>query len=279
MFEWALLIIGVLGLGAAGYLDLKTTEFPDWLPYATIVAALAVRGLASFFLADFNIIIGSIVVGLVFLGIGYLLYFTRQWGDGDAWLLGVMGFLFPIGSFATIIPQRFPFPLTLIFNFFLISFFYLIGYSIIVGFRNPKAMNEFKKSLKLKYKGIVSIVGFFSVLTVLLVYFMYEFYGIGLQFTYTMFWIPVLLLFVLVFINYGKVIESTVFRKRIDASELRVGDVPLTDKWRVLKPAEVKALKEKGGSVCIKEGVRLAPVFVITLVVSLFIGNLFLLII
>ena len=32
MLGWLLLAGGAVGLGAAGYLDLKTTEFPDWLP-------------------------------------------------------------------------------------------------------------------------------------------------------------------------------------------------------------------------------------------------------
>lgn len=279
MFEWILLIIGAAGLGAAGYLDLKTTEFPDWLPYAVIVSALAVRGTASIFLNDFSIIINSVIVGFVFLGFGYLLYFLKQWGDGDAWLLGALGFLFPTEAFNSLIPHTIPFPITLVSNFFLLSFFYLLGYSVVIGFRNPKVVREFKKSLRANQKGIVSIVGLFFALTGFIVYLMYELYGFGIHTTYHMFLIPVLLLFVLVFINYGRIIESRVFRKRIKTSELKPGDVPLDEKWRVLKPNEIAKLKRKGGNVWIKEGVRLAPVFIATLLVSLFIGNLFLLLV
>ena len=57
ILELILLAIGVAGFGLAGYWDLKTTEFPDWLPYSLIIASLAVKGGWGFFVSDLILII------------------------------------------------------------------------------------------------------------------------------------------------------------------------------------------------------------------------------
>jgi hypothetical protein len=88
---------------------------------------------------------------------------------------------------------------------------------------------------------------------------------------------PPLLLSVLVFARYGRFVEQNLFRKRIRASELRAGDVLVKDRWRGLTEKEVSKLKAKGGELWIKEGVRFAPVFVITVLVTLLWGNLLML--
>jgi hypothetical protein len=80
---------------------------------------------------------------------------------------------------------------------------------------------------------------------------------------------------VVLFSHYGKYIEKNLFKRRIPVGKLRAGDVPVGGKWRVLKPAEVRALKKRGGSVWIKEGVRFAPVFVLALILTLAFGDLF----
>jgi len=88
---------------------------------------------------------------------------------------------------------------------------------------------------------------------------------------------PPLLVAILIFVHYGRFIEKNLFKRKIKVKDLRVGDVPVGDKWRVLTHKEVKELKKKGGEIWIKEGVRFAPVFIITMLVTLFYGNLMLL--
>ena len=127
MLGIVLLFISILGFGAAGYLDLKTTEFPDWLPYSIIIASIAVRAVFSFIMGDFTILTNSFIIGGIFLGIGLALYYTNQWGDGDAWLLGAMGFVFPdpagFSAMTSSAMVSFPFPITLISNMFFVAFF------------------------------------------------------------------------------------------------------------------------------------------------------------
>jgi len=64
------------------------------------------------------------------------------------------------------------------------------------------------------------------------------------------------------------------FKKQIDVKDLRAGDVPVKGKWRVMTEKEVMILKKRGGKIWIKEGIRFAPVFLITMFVSIFYGSL-----
>ena len=66
----------------------------------------------------------------------------------------------------------------------------------------------------------------------------------------------------------------TVFKRKIDASRVRIGDVPIGYRWKGLTEKEVQKIKKKGNKITIKEGVRFAPVFVITIILTILFGNL-----
>lgn len=273
MFEFVLLAIGVAGFGAAGFLDLKTTEFPDYLPYSIIAAALGVRGVYSYIIGDFTPFLSAVFIGCIFLSFGLILYFLKQWGDGDAWLLGAMGFLFPDAS-GFLFSSVFPFPLVFLFNFFFISFFYLVVYSVVVGARS-RIGGRFLHHIKGSVRSIAAVVLFFSAALAAVILYLSLNLNIGLFSLYPLLLFPPLLAGVIIFVHYGRFIEDHVFRKRIPVSRLRPGDVPADGKWRVLTKKELAELKRRGGHVWIKEGVRFAPVFIVTLLVTLFHGGLF----
>ena len=281
VLEIILLAIGIAGFGLAGYLDLKTTEFPDWLPYSIILAALITRSLFAFFTNDFSIITNSLIFGLGFLGFGLLLYFLKQWGDGDAWLLGALGFLFPdqagIQAYQALSFAIYPFPVVQIFNFFFIAFIYLVLYSVAIGLRKPAVMKGFSRELRKNSKGIISVIFGFTLLITLLSIYIYYSLGIPLIALNYLLIFPFAFAGIIIFIHYGRFVEQKVFKKKISVKSLRVGDVPAGEKWRVLTSKEISQLKKKGGTIWIKEGVRFAPVFLITMLITLFYGNLMLL--
>ena len=275
LFEMTMILLGVAvgGFGLAAYWDLKTTEFPDWLPYAMIVMALATRGTFSWLTGEYSYTIGSALTGALFLGFGLALYWLRQWGDGDAWLLGVMGFLFPdSGSFATTV--LLPFPAALLFNFFLIAFFYLLAYSLFLGFRSRDVSAGFLKELRNSARSIIILVGGFTAATLSLIAFVSWHLMIPATGLLYLLLFPPALLSVLVFMRYGRFVESSLFKRKVPAEKLREGDVLAEDRWRGLTSREIARLRKKGGDVWIKEGVRFAPVFLITVIVTLLLGNL-----
>ena len=271
-----------MGFGAAGYLDLKTTEFPDWLPYSIIIASIAVRAVFSFIMGDFTILTNSFIIGGIFLGIGLALYYTNQWGDGDAWLLGAMGFVFPdpagFSAMTSSAMVSFPFPITLISNMFFVAFFYLIGYSILLGVRNPDVWGKFVKHLRKGSHKLGLSIAIFSAICAGIFFFMHLTYLIPVSDLVFIAAFPLLFTCLIIFMQYGKFIEGNLFKKRINVKDLRPGDVPANMKWKVLTSKEINALKKTHKKIWIKEGVRFAPVFIITILMTLFWGNLMMLV-
>jgi Flp pilus assembly protein protease CpaA len=276
MLFWVLLAISVAGFGYAAYKDLRTTEFPDWLPYAIIILALGAHGVFAFLLADWWVLLSSLFIGGLLLGSGLLLYHAKQWGDGDAWLFGALGFLYPGTAGLPEAPVSFiPFPLIIIFNFFMLSFLYLVVYSVVLGLRNKKELHKFFTGLRkdLKSIGIVT-VGFAAACAAFGAY-LFSIDMVPPFLVYMLLTFPVFLLALLVFIRYGRFVENNLFKRQIDVRDMRPGDVPADAKWKVMNGKELEMFKKRGGKVWIKEGVRFAPVFIITVLVTLFYGSLF----
>ena len=275
LFEMTMILLGisVVGFGLAGWWDLKTTEFPDWLPYGIIGGALATRAGFAFLMGDYSLIINSVIVGLLFLGFGLLLYWTKQWGDGDAWLLGAMGFLWPdSGSF--LITGFLPFPAIMLFNFFFIAFFYLLVYSIALGIRSPEISKGFLKEIKGAKRDLLRVTGLFTMAIVGLMVAMFLMFSIPLVELLYLLIFPLLLVSVLLFTRYGRFVEGNLFKRKVAADKVREGDVLAHDKWRGLTEEEVKRIRKLGKPVWIKEGVRFAPVFLITVLITLLVGNI-----
>ncbi len=275
MIGWILLAIGAAGFGLGAYWDLRTTEFPDWLPYSIIVAALSVRGAFSLLTGDFSLITNSVMYGLLFLGFGLLLYFLKQWGDGDAWLMGALGFLFPdTAGFVPLVSGVMPFPVVIVFNFFLVSLAYLVIYAVALGIRRPGVYKTFRGNVAGRARVITAV--FFIIMAASL----YVAFHLSHNFAVPFYDFPVILfmpffaVIVLLFLQYARAVESDLFKRQIKAKDLKAGDVLITDKWRGITEEEVEKIQKKGGKVWIKEGVRFAPVFVINLIVTLFFGSL-----
>ncbi|MBI4021275.1 MAG: hypothetical protein HY369_03460 [Candidatus Aenigmarchaeota archaeon] len=267
MLEWVAIAVGLVGFGWAGWLDLKTTEFPDWIPYALIAAGLGIAGAAAGIAGSIQPLLQSALVGLAFLALGHVLYQTKQWGDGDAWLLGALGFLFPsgIGPAVSALPPA----LLLLMMFFVTGFAYMAVYSVAVGF-HAGVMTRFLRSFR---KGFVRVAGI-TVLFALLAGGLLTWYSLPAKALPIFAALPAAVFLLLVFVNYGRYIERQVFRRKIPVRELREGDVPIGEKWKTLSKREIAALKRKGGSVWIKEGVRLSMAFAFTILVQLLAGDL-----
>ena len=93
MIALSVILISLLILIAATYTDLKTLEVPDLLNYFGIAAGIGIHLLWSMEQMSWNPIISS----LTGLGIGWMIgsfmFYTGQWGGGDAKLLVAMGSL------------------------------------------------------------------------------------------------------------------------------------------------------------------------------------------
>ncbi|MCD6371900.1 MAG: hypothetical protein J7L39_04280, partial [Candidatus Aenigmarchaeota archaeon] len=99
-------------------------------------------------------------------------------------------------------------------------------------------------------------------------------------FSYTLF---LNLFLIILFSNFvyllaiaSKIVDKYGFTRRIHISKLKVGDVLLESEiWKGIDEKELKKVKKSRKYVWIKEGVRFAPVFPISLILTPYIKNLF----
>jgi len=168
------------------------------------------------------------------------------------------------------------FPMALLFNFFVLAFAYLVVYAIGLGVRNRELFREFSHSFKGQAPMVGTMTIMFSAACMMIVAFLYFGFGMPFHSVSHILLLPAAVLGLLVFLQYGQYIERHMFKRQISVRDLRVGDVPVGEKFRVLDRKEVIRLKKRGGKIWIKEGVRLSPVFLITLLVSFFYGSLLL---
>ncbi len=149
-------ILFTLALSAlilATIFDTKTKEIPNWLTYNFIILALTINLIYSILQNNYIFILKSALGFGFFFLIGNLMYYTQQWGGGDAKL--VMGLGAAIYTYPQFLLNYFSANLTIPFIFILFINILIIGavYSIIwSAYLMYKNFNQFTKTLKIKLK-------------------------------------------------------------------------------------------------------------------------------
>lgn len=131
-------IILLIVLIIASYTDLKTREVPDWLNYGLIIMGLSLNLIASIVFNNYSFFINSIAGFIAFLLLGYLMFYTGQWGGGDS--KAIMGIGALLGLDISLV--KFPFLISLLINIFLIGAVYGLLWS---GFLALKSFNSFRR--------------------------------------------------------------------------------------------------------------------------------------
>ncbi|MFH0836694.1 MAG: hypothetical protein V1870_01050 [Candidatus Aenigmatarchaeota archaeon] len=257
MLEIAI-IVAFIGALTAGILDLRSSEFPDDIPYFMIALGLFIWFIYALTTGDAQPLILSIVLGALFSVIGYISYRLGAWGDGDAAILAAIVFVIPSVLFL----------MDFIMNMLIVSIVYIVLYSLVIGIGKETVRKNFKKDVRCnKY----FLLGYLVFLVIILI----VGYLISPALLLYLFLLWLLGLLMIFFIVYGKNIEKSLFRKRIPIDLLREGDVLASSKQlRGLTKYEVEELKKHHKFVDIKEGVRVTIVFAIAIAITALFGNL-----
>ena len=271
MFELLLIAIALVGSLAAGIYDLKTSNIPDSLCIAMIIAGLVIHSVYGFLTGDFNNLINSLMFGGLFLAFSLAMYFTGQWGGGDGELLIAIGVLLPN---LTIVNTYFPFAISFFINSFFIGAAYSLIYSIILVYRNDGISKSFFKSIN--QPPLIMVL-----LALLLLSFASFFY---LKFLSVIFFLSFVMV---IFWKFAKSIDKG-FYKRIPVSKLKVDDMLGEDipKLKLYKrlikgltKEQVQKIKKNKKYVIVKEGIRYGLTFPLALIFTLLFGDVFLLLI
>jgi len=289
MIGLIIIIIVLFLLILASYIDIKTKEVPNLISYSIIAVSLGLNLLQSIITKQFSNTFYSFIGFFVFFSLGILLYYTKQWGGGDAKLLmgiGAAFILFPKELYKFFNPNlgNIPFILTILLNIFIIGSVYSILWCIGLLIKNRST----KKILKITFKDIleskITNVWVILVSITLLIAIINKNFGVLLFFT------TILVSLTYLLIRIIKVIEKEYLIKQIPTSKLTEGDwlvknVLLKQKI-VYQPSNTGISKEdilklkklKIKNVMIKEGIPFVPAITLGVIISIVMGNLILIV-
>lgn len=274
-----LLFIAFLGLLYGSYTDIKTREVPDWVSYSLIISGLGLRALYSAINLDWAFLISGLIGFGIFFALAWILFYTGQWGGGDAKVLMGLGAL--IGFELT----PFTFLISFFINLLLVGALYGIIWSIYLAIKNKNKFSKEFRKLSNKIKRIKMIMFVLVFLIIILSFFASDLSTRILS----------LILAILIYLGYYayvfmKTVENSSMYKMYDIKRLTEGD------WivKVIKhkgkyicgpkdlgitKEQIKLLKKyKIKQVLVKEGIPFIPPKLIAFIVTYFWGNILFLI-
>ncbi|MBM3200017.1 prepilin peptidase [Candidatus Woesearchaeota archaeon] len=275
-----LAIIGFAALIPASVHDIRTREVPDWISYGLIIAGFGIRIIHSLVFSDVWYFLYGLVGFVVMLALGLIMYYSKQWGGGDAKLITGLGVVF-----ASTFDWN-NFLISFSFNMLVFGALYGICWSAYLAFNNKdKFFKSFSKDLKKKRNArLVSLIfGLIALASVLL-----------LKDPNLMFIICVAAFSFVVYIHlqiFVKSVEECCMYKTLPVSRLTEGDwvaEPVYVKGKLicgpkdlgLEKEQITVLKKsKVKNVLVKEGIPFVPSFLIAAISTLAWGNLLLVVI
>lgn len=278
---WLSHLIILLGLVYASYTDLRTREVPDILNYTLIASGVLIASVASVFLQTITPLYHSVAGLIVGYLLGALMFYTGQWGGGDAKMLMAVGAFqgFAVGQ---LISGSIPLLLTVFLSFLFVgaiySLFYVAGL-IITNWR--LVVEEFHRRFTASQ---IMLLRVGSASVILLVAGLF----VVIPSTAERWLFLVILLFIVlsyVMFLFGKIVEQSVLVKSVPLKDVTVGDWIVEDVHvdgkRVCGPKDLGISKQqidtlKRHSVCavkVKYGIPFIPGFLFGYVLVLILGN------
>ena len=275
----------IIGLIIAAVTDIKTREVPDWLNFSLITAGIGLNLLFTVILHDYKYILNSIAGFLAFLIIALIMFYTGQWGGGDSKIIMGIGALIGLDlSFKQTVLIDF------IINSLIIGAAYGLLWSSILTIRKWKSVTKEARRISKSKKVKASKKVLFLLILILIMFIIFKRDPI-IKF----FLLGTLVLSIITFYLwiYIKAVEKSAMLKLVTPNKLTEGDWiakdVVVDRKRICGPkdlgiskTQIKELislyrKKKLKKVLIKEGLPFVPSFLIAFIITLFVGNILLL--
>jgi len=278
MLPIIIIVVSLIILLVAAYVDIKTLEVPDWLNYAGVAAGFGIHAIYSAQQANWWPMASSAIGFAIGFAIACLMFYTGQWGGGDAKLLMAMGALIGFEM------DKFSFGANFLINLVFIGGAWGIVWSVMLAVRNrEKFWKTFKAIRHQKSYARLRLVSVISAAIFVVASFIIAEYGFGLVFLAAAVY---LLCYLVIFI---KSVELSSMYKWVTPDKLTEGDwlvnavkvgkihiVPakLGLEKEQLKQIQTLYKQKKLDKVFVKYGVPFTPAFLITFVVCLLMGNM-----
>ncbi|MBW2980681.1 A24 family peptidase [Candidatus Woesearchaeota archaeon] len=285
MLDIIIYSVCIIGLIIAAITDIKTREVPDWLNFSLIAAGIGLNLLFTVILHDYKYIINSIAGFLAFFIIALIMFYTGQWGGGDSKIIMGLGALVGLDlSFKGRVLIDF------LINSLIIGAAYGLVWSSVLTVRKWKGvLKEVRKICRSK-KVKASKKVLFLIILILIMFIIFQKDPIIKFFLLGMLVLSIITFYLWIYI---KAVEKSAMLKLVAPHKLTEGDWIakdiVVDKKRICGPKDlgiskpqIKELialyrKKKVKNVLIKEGLPFVPSFLIAFIITLFIGNILLL--
>lgn len=281
--DYILISIALIWLIFASISDIKNREVPDWLNFSLIAIVLAIKIIQTILVKDIFILLYALIALGIFFLLANLMYYTKQWGGGDAKLIIGLGIIFthyPTALLQYLSPKlTIPFSITFVVNIFLIGALYGIIYTIVLAIKNYRKI-KFDKKI---YRSPIAIIPLIILIFLIPLFFLKQTSSLSIAAGISL----LILYFILIF---TRTVEQSIMIKSISVSKLTEGDwlnkavyyknkLILSNKKPGITKKQISLLKRyKIKSVIIKEGIPFVPAFLISTIISLILGNFWLII-
>lgn len=274
-------IFAIFALLFGSSVDLRIREVPDILSYGLVILGILIGIVKSIVFGDLAFIVYSLAGFALCFIIGIILYYTGQWGGGDAKILMGIGAIIGLNIFNFKLSESFL--VLFLINVFIIGALYGIFWVFLMSFRNWKDFKkEFEKARRTKlsvWLRFLFIVLFIAAISIVF---------------YTGFPIIIKLAIILIVFGsyllyyfgiYSATVQKICMIKSVKISALTEGDwlskdVKIGNKI-ILKATKTgislediaKLKKNKIKEVVIKDGIPFVPSFLIAYILTIVAGS------
>ena len=262
-----LILLGTLLAGSIT--DLKKREVPDLLNYSLIAFALIIASLTSVYYETYLPLKTTLLGMFVALVFGNILFYSGQWGGGDAKMIIGAGGIIGIGTHEV-------FSLNIFFYFLLYSFIIAaitgLVWMILMSLKNKEAfLKEYEKIKKGRNNFLFKV----SYLTLVIITIILMYFNPVKAVNPLIFALLVLIGFAYYLSVFIKATEEVAFKKWISVNDLTEGDWILSEHGVKINNTgitfeQIDLLKKKGvDKVLVKEGIPFVPSFFLAYLVLL----------
>lgn len=275
------MIIGVIVLAIGTYTDVKTREVPDWLNFGLIAAGFGSRLIFSAALHEWSYIVHGLLGFAAFLVLAYVMFYTGQWGGGDAKLVMGLGALFGLRL------DLYDFSLSFIVNAFILGALFAVIYSIFLICRNwKKFKSEIMRHRDRKIFKIMRVNAVIITLAGIALFYLLDDALLKFYIITTMFLIVLMFYLWLVikavekagmyrFVEPSKLTEGDWIAKEIKVDGKHIaGPKDLGVEMKQIKKLIELRKKNRIKKVLIKEGMPFVPSFLASFIVTMLWGNI-----
>lgn len=281
MLGWFLLVVAFIWILGATITDLKKREVPDWLSFSLVAIVLAARMIFSVLERDISFFLQGVLFFAIFFALANLFYYARIFAGGDAKLLMGLGAVLaappalPFSSIAnTGAVISIPLPFVFILNLLIVGSLYGLLFTFAVALKSrkrfwPEFSGGFRKVKVLPYLMMAILISVFAIFTK--AYFLFALAALAILFPFVHSAVKVL--------EEIGMVSLVPARKLVVgdwlAREVRIGGKVIKPTWEGISKQEIELLRKAGKKVLVKYGIPFVPALLFTFLATIFLGNLF----